>query len=44
MYAADPNKVVAIILPLYAAHYDEEYRRTEELPKSMSNWLRVVMQ
>ncbi|MBX4198447.1 hypothetical protein KW782_03885 [Candidatus Parcubacteria bacterium] len=38
-YSAEPIKVVDIVLPLIEAHYDEEARRTKEMPKEVEDKL-----
>ncbi len=35
-YITEPAKVIQIALPVIKAHYDEEVRRTEELPKEFA--------
>jgi len=39
-FVKDPARVVDIVLPFISAHYEEELRRTDELPKEFEEKLR----
>ncbi len=39
-YTKNSAKIVEIVMPLLEAHYEEEYRRTKELPEEFENKLK----